>query len=156
MVFRRCWHELARRIIITWVGYRYGGESCYGVLATSFRSLPRRSASSPGLQRAIQGMGVYKTPALLILRKHLRHRGVSLHRCFSTKSSEALRILFCGSDEFSIASLKALHAEHLQRPESIESIEVVCRPGKRVGRGLKQIREGIYATHILDILQFES
>ncbi|EAS33032.3 methionyl-tRNA formyltransferase [Coccidioides immitis RS] len=59
----------------------------------------------------------------------------------STKYCEPLRILFCGSDEISIASLQALHAEHSKSPETIASIDVVCRPGKRVGRGLKRIRE---------------
>ena len=63
-------------------------------------------------------------------------------RSYATKTSDPLRILFCGSDEFSIAHLKALHAYHLKQPERISSIDVVCRPGKRVGRGLKQIREG--------------
>ena len=58
------------------------------------------------------------------------------------KSPDPLRILFCGSDEFSIASLKALHEEHVNRPDRIASIEVACRPGKRFGRGLKKIREG--------------
>jgi hypothetical protein len=68
----------------------------------------------------------------------------SIGRKFPTsKSCDPLRILFCGSDEFSIASLEALHAERIQRPCGIESIEVVCRPGKRVGRGLKAIREGM-------------
>ena len=62
-------------------------------------------------------------------------------RWSSTKISEPLRILFCGSDEFSIASLQALHREHQAQPELIESIDVVCRPPKRVGRGLKQVRE---------------
>ncbi|KAF2461627.1 formyl transferase [Lineolata rhizophorae] len=52
-----------------------------------------------------------------------------------------LRILFCGSDDFSIASLRALHTEHLERPDRIAAIDVVCRPGKRTGRGLKKIRE---------------
>lgn len=63
-------------------------------------------------------------------------------RFYATKTSDPLRILFCGSDQFSIAHLKALHAYHLKQPERISSIDVVCRPGKRVGRGLKQIREG--------------
>ncbi|KAL4956973.1 formyl transferase [Aspergillus filifer] len=62
-------------------------------------------------------------------------------RCLSTKAHDSLRILFCGSDDFSIASLQALHAEHVKQPDRIASIDVVCRPGKRVGRGLKQIRE---------------
>lgn len=63
-------------------------------------------------------------------------------RLYSTKVHDPLRILFCGSDEFSIASLKALHAYHLKQPDRIASIDVVCRPGKKVGRGMKKIREG--------------
>jgi hypothetical protein len=64
-------------------------------------------------------------------------------RLYSTKdSSEPLRILFCGSDEFSSASLRALHAEHRRNPQSIASIDVVHRPAKRVERGLKAVREG--------------
>lgn len=73
-------------------------------------------------------------------------------RFFTTKSIEKtynpLRILFCGSDEFSIASLKALHDEHLKWPNRVASIDVVCRPGKRVGRGLKEIREGVLYMHV--------
>ncbi|KAF7715512.1 Methionyl-tRNA formyltransferase [Penicillium ucsense] len=62
-------------------------------------------------------------------------------RCYATRSFDPLRILFCGSDDFSIASLKALHEYKLNYPTQISSIDVVCRPGKRVGRGLKKIRE---------------
>ncbi|OAX83329.1 hypothetical protein ACJ72_02308 [Emergomyces africanus] len=62
-------------------------------------------------------------------------------RYTSTKSCDPLRILFCGSDSFSIASLGALCKERANNPETIASIDVVCRPGKRVGRGLKTIRE---------------
>lgn len=56
------------------------------------------------------------------------------------KVSEPLRILFCGSDEFSCAHLQALHEEHLRNPGLIESIDVVVRPGKRTGRGYKKIQ----------------
>lgn len=63
---------------------------------------------------------------------------------YSTRSSDPLRILFCGSDEFSIASLRALHAEQKQNPGLIESIDVLCRPGKATGRNLKQFREGVF------------
>ena len=63
-------------------------------------------------------------------------------RTFSSrKTSDPLRILFCGSDDFSVTSLKAVHEEHKQNIASIASIDVVCRPGKRVGRGLKTVRE---------------
>ena len=57
-------------------------------------------------------------------------------------SIEPLRILFCGSDEFSIASLRALYKEHERDKALIESIDVVSRPPKPVGRGFKDIREG--------------
>ncbi len=60
----------------------------------------------------------------------------------STKTSDPLSILFCGSDEFSCKSLGALYDEHKVNPGLIESIAVVTRPDKRTGRGLKQITEG--------------
>ncbi|KAI0387139.1 Formyltransferase [Hypomontagnella monticulosa] len=56
------------------------------------------------------------------------------------KKSKPLRILFCGSDDFSCASLEALHREHVDNPGLIQSIDVVVRPGKRTGRGLKVIQ----------------
>ncbi|PSK34380.1 methionyl-tRNA formyltransferase [Elsinoe australis] len=47
-----------------------------------------------------------------------------------------LRILFCGSDEFSIYSLFALY----KLPSDIvSSIEVVCKTPQRTGRGLKHL-----------------
>lgn len=60
----------------------------------------------------------------------------------SQATFEPLRILFCGSDEFSITSLRALHKEHKRDKALIESIDVVCRPAKPVGRGLRHTREG--------------
>ncbi|KAI1822104.1 formyl transferase [Xylaria intraflava] len=67
------------------------------------------------------------------------------HQCrqYSTtpKKSDPLHILFCGSDKFSCASLRALHVEHTQNPDLIRSIDVVVRPGKRTGRGQKIIRD---------------
>jgi len=67
-------------------------------------------------------------------------------RSYSTKNqfkeSKPLRILFCGSDEFSSASLRAVYAEQQRDPEFIKSIDVLCRPGKPFGRSLKTIREG--------------
>ncbi|KAK2801858.1 Methionyl-tRNA formyltransferase [Onygenales sp. PD_10] len=77
-----------------------------------------------------------------ILRRPLVVRTAFINiRYASTKSSDPLRILFCGSDSFSIASLKALYKEHVSNPKTIQSIDVVCRPGKKYGRGLKKIRE---------------
>ncbi|EFQ98698.1 hypothetical protein MGYG_01716 [Nannizzia gypsea CBS 118893] len=79
-------------------------------------------------------------PRALILRS-LRHNYAFSYRRHSTKACDPLRILFCGSDEFSIASLNALHNERVESPDTIASIDVVCRPGKPVGRAMKTIRE---------------
>ncbi|KAK6216584.1 formyl transferase [Colletotrichum tabaci] len=54
---------------------------------------------------------------------------------------DPLRILFCGSDDFSCAALDALDAERRRNPGLIESLDVVVRPGKLSGRGMKKIRE---------------
>ncbi|OQD84022.1 hypothetical protein PENANT_c014G01940 [Penicillium antarcticum] len=78
--------------------------------------------------------------SLRLCKRPLVLRGLVI-RPYTTKTSDPLRILFCGSDDFSIASLNALRAYQLKQPERISSIDVVCRPGKRVGRGLKQVRE---------------
>ncbi|KAF2159779.1 hypothetical protein M409DRAFT_70824 [Zasmidium cellare ATCC 36951] len=59
----------------------------------------------------------------------------------SRKPYDPLRILFCGADEFSIFSLKAIRDLQHRRPECVASIDVVCRPDKRVGRGLKRVQE---------------
>ena len=67
----------------------------------------------------------------LIRLRHVSHR-----------ASEPLRILFCGSDTFSCASLNGLKKLSAQHPEIVRSIDVVCRPAKRTGRGLKQITTG--------------
>lgn len=58
------------------------------------------------------------------------------------KTSKPLRILFCGSDAFSSASLRGLYEEQRRNPDLIASIDVLCRPGKPSGRSLKTIREG--------------
>ncbi|KAL2857772.1 formyl transferase [Aspergillus pseudoustus] len=86
-------------------------------------------------------MFLTKGPGILCSWRPARLFPSLASRSLSTKAYDPLRILFCGSDQLSIASLRALHAEHLKRPDSITSIDVVCRPGKKVGRGLKQIRE---------------
>jgi hypothetical protein len=73
--------------------------------------------------------------------------GWTIFRWSSTSTSPSkhhapLRILFCGADAFSIYSLRALHELQQKRPDKIASIDVVCRPDKRVGRGLKKLQEG--------------
>ena len=60
----------------------------------------------------------------------------------STTSPDPLNILFCGADEFSIYSLRALRELQSKTPEKIAAINVVCRPDKYVGRGLRRIQEG--------------
>lgn len=62
-------------------------------------------------------------------------------RCSTTysKISQPLRILFCGSDEFSCAHLQAIHKRRQEL--NVESLDVMCRPGKLSGRGMKKIRE---------------
>jgi hypothetical protein len=70
----------------------------------------------------------------------------------STKHHDPLRVLFCGADAFSIYSLRALHKLQQAHPEKIASIDVVCRPDKRVGRGLKKIQEGSYIYYLRSIL----
>ncbi|KHJ35412.1 putative methionyl-trna formyltransferase [Erysiphe necator] len=60
---------------------------------------------------------------------------------YSTRVSEPLRILFCGSDEFSSASLISLKEEKTKNPGLIRSIDVLCRPAKKVGRGMKKFAE---------------
>ena len=63
-------------------------------------------------------------------------------RWYSQKleSDDPLKILFCGTDDFSKESLKALNV-YSKTPESnVLSIDVVTRTDKRVGRGRKQFR----------------
>ena len=77
---------------------------------------------------------------------NFRTQSLGYARCFRRYSSlqktpDPLRILFCGADSFSCASLRALYLEHRRDPLSIASIDVVCRPPKPVGRGYKSIKE---------------
>ncbi|KAF3007751.1 Methionyl-tRNA formyltransferase [Curvularia kusanoi] len=65
----------------------------------------------------------------------------SLHQFVTSLADDPLRILFCGSDRFSIASLDALvHAKHTV-PGLIDEIHVAHRPAKPTGRGLKTLKE---------------
>ncbi|KAH8893246.1 Formyltransferase [Thozetella sp. PMI_491] len=74
------------------------------------------------------------------------------HQSTSGKISDPLRILFCGSDEFSCRSLAALQAERMSNPGLIKSIDVVIRPPKRFGRGLKETRT-VPAAKLAESLQ---
>ena len=68
------------------------------------------------------------------------------------KHADPLRILFCGSDEFSIASLRALHDAQHSTPDLIEDVHVAHRPAKPTGRGLKTLREGNYGSPHLSFI----
>lgn len=72
-----------------------------------------------------------------------RARQITIRRRLATSivSREPLRILYCGSDEFSVAALRKLNHERVEHPDHIESIHVLCKPPQRVGRGLKKVRQ---------------
>ncbi|KAG5936303.1 hypothetical protein E4U59_005084 [Claviceps monticola] len=58
------------------------------------------------------------------------------------RPQEPLRILFCGSDNFSCPSLRALHREMQQKTGLVESIEVVVLPSMAQGREMKYVKDG--------------
>ncbi|KAG9199837.1 Methionyl-tRNA formyltransferase [Epicoccum nigrum] len=71
----------------------------------------------------------------------LRNQARGLSASSGGRAEDPLRILFCGSDRFSIASLDALvHTKH-RCPGLIEDIHVAHRPAKPTGRGLKTLKE---------------
>ena len=76
-------------------------------------------------------------------RSAVRAYSVTAGPAAGLNDQQPLRILFCGSDEFSIASLRALHEAKSEDPGLIESIEVVHRPAKPTGRGHKTLRQGM-------------
>ncbi len=84
----------------------------------------------------------------LVRRPNISQPWISCRVYSERKFSEPLRILFCGSDGVSVASLKALDKEHKQDPNLIQSINVVCKAPRPVGRGLKRIRHGMPETYI--------
>lgn len=90
----------------------------------------------------ILGCGIRRpgTPYQAILAAKYLRRSYTAPYYGRQHPEDRLRILFCGSDEFSAFSLKAL-ATYAKLPESnIGSIDVVTRKDKRAGRGLKSIR----------------
>ncbi|KIX05058.1 uncharacterized protein Z518_05930 [Rhinocladiella mackenziei CBS 650.93] len=73
-------------------------------------------------------------------RSYLYHQALRHISDQKKDHGDPLRILFCGSDWFSAASLRALY-KFSQCPDSnILSIDVVTRNDKRVGRGFKIIK----------------
>lgn len=73
----------------------------------------------------------------------IHSRSFTSSNALSKAQSDALRILFCGSDTFSCESLKALHTEHQRNKALVEQLEVMVLPGKRMGRGYKEIAQGV-------------
>ena len=72
----------------------------------------------------------------------LLRRNCSESRTYSHKPiTNSLRILYCGSDDFSAVSLRALNDYRL-RSDHIAKLDVLCKEGKPSGRGRKQIRDG--------------
>lgn len=94
-------------------------------------------------------------PSSVSFLARARYRIHYPRRHVSTKSTDPLRILFCGSDSFSIASLRALFQEQRSNPGLIESIDVVCKEPKRVGRGLKVFRAGNNAWEIIGMVDMK-
>ncbi|KAF2709181.1 Formyltransferase [Pleomassaria siparia CBS 279.74] len=78
------------------------------------------------------------------------------HSYSTVATPTPLRILFCGSDDFSIASLRALSRWKRDEPKRVKSIDVVHRPGKRTGRGLKIIKEVPIKRVALEELQLNT
>ncbi|RDA85416.1 hypothetical protein CP532_1537, partial [Ophiocordyceps camponoti-leonardi (nom. inval.)] len=70
----------------------------------------------------------------------IRQAGRRFESTTTTRTSDPLRILFCGSDAFSCESLRALHRE-LGRENGVEALDVMVMPPKRMGRGMKQLRQ---------------
>ncbi|KAJ4331832.1 Methionyl-tRNA formyltransferase [Ascochyta clinopodiicola] len=62
------------------------------------------------------------------------------------RDADPLKVLFCGSDDFSITSLRALDDARRRVPGLIDEIHVAHRPAKPTGRGLTTLRE-VPITH---------
>lgn len=92
----------------------------------------------------LQSVKLIATRRLLVFFRPCCAQARSLSSCGTLKQTHhPLRVLFCGADEFSIYSLRALNDLRLDQPEKVASIDVVCRTDKRVGRGLKRVQAGI-------------
>ncbi|KAJ3475701.1 hypothetical protein NLG97_g9369 [Lecanicillium saksenae] len=90
---------------------------------------------------AIPTQGAYQGLAVACRHGTSPNRSFATSQRFAKDKSDALRILFCGSDDFSCESLKALHAEHRRNKALVESVEVMVLPPKRMGRGNKKLAQ---------------
>lgn len=131
-------------------------RSCSVLSATSRATTPSSARPITGSQSSVALVESWKrragstvAPSLFRTLCHYRiaYRHYSTGPTIeSSREHEPLRILFCGSDKLSISSLDKLNDERRANSGLVESIDVVCRPGKRVGRGLKTIREGMCSS----------
>lgn len=78
-------------------------------------------------------------PPARLLRRVCPTKPCTVRYSSTLQPRKALKILFCGSDAFSIHSLCALHELSISSPNSID-LSVLCRPDKRTGRGQKVLR----------------
>lgn len=109
------------------------------------RVFPRSNLTSLPVSHSMF-LGMFKSHLLQHIKPTYKHRLFPPKlRLYSNASKpyNPIRILFCGADDFSIFSLKAIRELQQRKPECIASIDVVCRPDKRVGRGLKKVQEGM-------------
>ena len=113
---------------------------------TSYKAFHHEADQSAESQRPRPIPGPMETggpphePAFLA--RNLEYSVTKMYGIQTAKDVVPLRILFCGSDEFSCESLRTLYNEHVKSPGRIVSIDVVVRPAKPTGRGLKEMREG--------------
>ncbi|KAI9657517.1 MAG: Methionyl-tRNA formyltransferase [Alyxoria varia] len=96
--------------------------------------------TTPSLKGSLGSIKRSQTLCALIRFNHVDHKP-KFRFLEKLNLDEPLRILFCGSDEFSAESLRQLYLEKTDNPDLIESIHVVIKAGKPAGRGLKEIRD---------------
>ncbi|KAK6526938.1 Methionyl-tRNA formyltransferase [Arthrobotrys megalospora] len=75
----------------------------------------------------------------LVFRPYLRSRPTLIRSFHTSRFHAGINILFCGSDDFSLRSLKALQTIK-ETTDNIDSIHVVVKYEKPRGRGLKDQR----------------
>lgn len=76
-----------------------------------------------------------------VMKHTLLARVLSLRRNYSTSGKSVLNILFFGSDEFSVHSLEALTRMRNEKPNVINTLQVVTKPPKQCGRYLAETKE---------------
>jgi len=101
------------------------------------RSIGARDARLAPMLRMSQRLPL-KVKLLACTQCLLRHYSTGS----SAQAAKPPRILFFGSDSFSVTSLEKLVETQRQDPELFKSIDIVTREPAPSGRGL-QIREGI-------------